>query len=155
MKSISEASLSDLQGVQAVLTDMDDTLTFEGRLSARTYAALERLEAAGVRVVPVTAAPAGWCDQMVRMWPVTAVIGENGGFCFSREGRSVRRHFWLDDEARSDAAKLLAAVADVIGAENPEARLSDDQPFRQTTLAFERPHKAELRRVIDGPANRA
>jgi hypothetical protein len=148
MKSISEASLSDLQGVQAVLTDMDDTLTFEGRLSAQTYAALERLDAAGIRVVPVTAAPAGWCDQMVRMWPVTAVIGENGGFCFSREGRDVRRDFWLDEEARREAAKRLAGVAEAIRAENPEARLSDDQPFRQATLAFERPHKAEDARRI-------
>ena len=86
MRPISAAASVDLRGVQVVLTDMDDTLTFDGKLSAETYDALERLEAAGVRVIPVTAAPAGWCDQMVRMWPVTAVIGENGGFCFSREG---------------------------------------------------------------------
>ncbi len=51
MKSISEASLSDLQGVQAVLTDMDDTLTFECRLGRlhspiRTLPGASRREAA-------------------------------------------------------------------------------------------------------------
>lgn len=42
--------------------------TCRGRLSARTYDALERLQRANVTVIPVTAAPAGWCDQMARMW---------------------------------------------------------------------------------------
>lgn len=32
-------------------------------------APVERLETAGIPVIPVTAAPpAGWCDQMARTW---------------------------------------------------------------------------------------
>jgi predicted mannosyl-3-phosphoglycerate phosphatase (HAD superfamily) len=58
MKPFSDAPSSAFEDVGVVLTDMDDTLTFDGRLTAPTYAALERLEAAGVRVVPITAAPA-------------------------------------------------------------------------------------------------
>jgi hypothetical protein len=79
IKDLSSASHSTFAGVRFVLTDMDDTLTYRGRLSARTYDASERLQAGGVKVIPVTAAPAGWCDQMARMWPVDGVIGENGG----------------------------------------------------------------------------
>lgn len=63
---------------------MDETLTRNGRLAAATYTALERLQACGICVVPVTAAPAGCCDQMARRWPVDGVIGENGGVFFQR-----------------------------------------------------------------------
>jgi HAD superfamily hydrolase (TIGR01484 family) len=139
MRPISETSTAELRDVTLVLTDMDDTLTFRGKLAARTYTALERLESAGVRVVPVTAAPAGWCDQMVRMWPVTAVIGENGGLSFSRAAEKIDRRFWLDDAARKDALSRLTEIARSIASDLPTTLLSDDQPFRQTTLAFERP----------------
>ena len=53
MKPLSAASADDFAGVRFVLTDMDETLTFQGRLAADTYDALERLQAAGVVVVPV------------------------------------------------------------------------------------------------------
>jgi predicted mannosyl-3-phosphoglycerate phosphatase (HAD superfamily) len=79
-----------------VLTDVDDTLTEGARLPAAAYDALERLRDGGFRVIPITAAPAGWCDLMCRMWPVAAVIGENGGLCFRRDSASAttERRFW-------------------------------------------------------------
>ncbi|MGQ7932214.1 HAD family hydrolase [Paraburkholderia sp. D1E] len=79
MQPLSLAPFHQFSTVQFVLTDMDETLTYKGRLAASTYLALERLQANGIRVIPVTAAPAGWCDQMARMWPVDGVIAENGG----------------------------------------------------------------------------
>ncbi|WBT40232.1 MULTISPECIES: HAD-IIB family hydrolase [Hyphomicrobium] len=148
MRPISAAASVDLRGVQVVLTDMDDTLTFDGKLSAETYDALERLEAAGVRVIPVTAAPAGWCDQMVRMWPVTAVIGENGGFCFSREGTSVTRRFWSTPDMLEAAQSRLADMARTIMKKHPELTLSDDQPFRRTSLALARPDDRATARAV-------
>src|SRR5471032_3611526 len=96
MRALSAASNAEFSDVRFLLTDMDETLTYQGRLSASTYSALERLQGAGVRVIPVTAATAGWCDQMARMWPVDGVIGENGGLYFRRgEGpHEVIREFW-------------------------------------------------------------
>src|SRR5207249_7424318 len=84
--------------IRFVLTDVDDTLTDGPRLPAAAYLAIERLQAAGTTVVPVTAAPAGWCDLMCRMWPVGAVIGENGGLCFRHEraGGATLRHYWAE-----------------------------------------------------------
>ncbi len=67
-----------LRPVRWVLADIDDTLTTDGRLTAPAYAALEALAEAGLRVVPVTGRPAGWCDMIARQWPVAAVVGENG-----------------------------------------------------------------------------
>ena len=60
MKPVTEL---DAGGVRAVLLDIDDTLTTDGRLTAQAYAALERLQRAGLRVVPVTGRPAGWCES--------------------------------------------------------------------------------------------
>ncbi|MCC7251635.1 MAG: HAD-IIB family hydrolase [Hyphomicrobium sp.] len=139
MKPLADAPPGDLAHVDFVLTDMDDTLTFDGRLAARTYATLERLQADGVRVIPVTAAPAGWCDQMVRMWPIAAVIGENGGFCFTRRGNTIERRFWGDAGALADTQHRLQEIAARIRAAYPDAVFADDQPFRLTSTAFARP----------------
>ena len=78
MKPLSEFPQQELQAVRAVLTDIDDTLTDEGRLPACSYQAMEDLRNAGILVVPVTGRPAGWCDLIARQWPVDGVVGENG-----------------------------------------------------------------------------
>ena len=44
-----------------VLCDLDDTLTFDGRLPSVSYSAMESLERSGRQVVIVTGRPAGWC----------------------------------------------------------------------------------------------
>ena len=80
MKPMAELSLQDRSRIVGVLTDIDDTLTTEGRLTAAAYAALESLFAIGLKVIPVTGRPAGWCDHIARMWPVDGVVGENGAF---------------------------------------------------------------------------
>jgi HAD superfamily hydrolase (TIGR01484 family) len=128
-----------LRKVRFVLTDMDDTLTFRGRLSSATYAAMERLRNAGIVVVPVTAAPAGWCDLIARMWPVDAVVGENGGFYFRRddETRTVRREFWLSVGERVRSMARLAEIAAQILVSIPQTRIALDQPYRETTWAIE------------------
>ena len=79
MPPLNDHAPNAFTSIEFVLTDMDETLTHHGRLAAATYDALERLQVSGIKVIPVTAAPVGWCDQMARMWPVDGVIGENGG----------------------------------------------------------------------------
>jgi len=41
-------------------------------------------------VIPITGRPAGWCDHIARMWPVDAVVGENGAL-YMRYDRTARR----------------------------------------------------------------
>src|SRR5439155_8590959 len=126
------------QRIRFVLTDVDDTLTDGPRLPAATYTAIERLSAAGITVVPVTAAPAGWCDLMARMWPVGAVIGENGGICFRRDRASsfIERHYWADPGKRAEVARRLAALGADIAAALPGVEIAHDQRYREVTLAF-------------------
>lgn len=96
MLLIDDVKNEELRDIRFVLTDMDETLTYRGRLQARTYESLELLQDAGIKVIPVTAASAGWADQMARMWPVDGVIAENGGLFLSRnaDGHSVQRYYW-------------------------------------------------------------
>jgi HAD superfamily hydrolase (TIGR01484 family) len=141
MRALSTATATEFQNVRLVLTDMDETLTYQGRLASATYSALERLQAAGIRVIPVTAAPAGWCDQMARMWPVDGVIGENGGVFFRRapSGHGVVRQYWHADNVLGEVAANLDSIARVVQAKLPEIQFADDQVFRLTSIAFARP----------------
>jgi HAD superfamily hydrolase (TIGR01484 family) len=127
----------DARGVRAVLLDIDDTLTTDGKLTATAYAALERLQRAGLRVVPVTGRPAGWCDHIARMWPVDAVVGENGAFYFFYDGKRLHKRFQDGSEARAAKRGRLDAIAAQILAAVPGCALASDQPYRETDLAID------------------
>ncbi|MFG1507653.1 HAD-IIB family hydrolase [Saccharospirillum sp. HFRX-2] len=127
----------NLADADILFTDVDDTLTTQGRLLPETYMAICRLAEAGIQVIPVTGGCAGWCDQIIRTWPVTAVIGEGGAFYASRSGpQTVDWQFW--DEAsshRHDQSAILAEVAKLdLGF---EVKLASDQAFRYVDVALD------------------
>lgn len=127
------------RAVRGVLLDIDDTLTTDGRLTAAAYAALERLRAAGKLVVPVSGRPAGWCDHIARMWPVDAVVGENGAFYFryDHEARRMTRCYHAGaDEIAANQARLAAVGADILAAV-PGCAVAGDQAYRETDLAID------------------
>jgi HAD superfamily hydrolase (TIGR01484 family) len=131
-----EWSLARSRGVFA---DIDDTLTTDGSLTAQAYAALGSLHAAGLNVVPITGRPAGWCDHIARMWPVDAVVGENGAFYFAydRTARRLVKRFRDADTARAANRDRLAATRDRILAEVPGTALASDQRYREADLAID------------------
>ena len=63
MKPLSDCPKATLAAIRGVLTDIDETVSTEGRLTAEAYGALEALKKAGLLVIPVTGRPAGWCDH--------------------------------------------------------------------------------------------
>lgn len=125
--------------IEVVFTDIDDTLTLHGRLPAVAYAALEQLAGAGMHVIPVTGRPAGWCDQIARLWPVAGVVGENGALAFRYDAgaRKLVRRFLLDEATRRANRERLDAVRERILAEVPGAALASDQPYREADLAID------------------
>lgn len=125
--------------VTVILADIDDTLTHDGRLPARTYQALEDLHEAGLAVAPVTGRPAGWCDMIARFWPVDGVVGENGAFYFAydKASKRMRRAYAAGDEQRRADRERLAAVGARILAEVPGAAIASDQLYRETDLAVD------------------
>lgn len=129
--------LLDARGVRFVLLDIDDTLTTRGKLRAQAYAALEALQCAGKKVIPVTGRPAGWCDHLARMWPVDAVIGENGAFYFWFAEGKLRKRFIDDESSRARQRRELQKLAKSILRQVPGAALASDQPYRETDLAID------------------
>jgi hypothetical protein len=127
----------DARGISVVLADIDDTLTTDGKLTAEAYTALERLQQAGFRVVPVTGRPAGWCDHIARMWPVDAVVGENGAFYFCYANARLERRFQQDEASRAEKRARLQAIAAQILSAVPGSALASDQPYRETDLAID------------------
>src|SRR4029079_1245779 len=82
-------------------------------------------------------------DQMVRMWPVDAVIGENGTLYMLRREDGVARNFWSGEAAVETNMQRLMALRDLAIAKFPDVRVASDQPFRLATLAFDLPASRE------------
>jgi HAD superfamily hydrolase (TIGR01484 family) len=122
---------------QYIFTDVDDTLTHNGRLPWETFNALHKLQKAGVMVVPVTGACGGWCDCMIRTWPIEAVIGENGAFIMSIKDNALQCKFMQDEQIRNSNKKTFDSLISQIGKELPEARLTGDCRYRLTDIAYD------------------
>jgi len=129
----------DARAIRGVLFDIDDTLTTDGKLTSAAYAALENLKQAGKLLVPVTGRPAGWCDHIARMWPVDAVVGENGAFYFWHDARAGRigRRYQDPPAARARRRAQLDAIARRIIEAVPGCALAADQAYRETDLAID------------------
>jgi HAD superfamily hydrolase (TIGR01484 family) len=125
--------------IRGVLVDIDETLTTRGRLTAEAYAALERLHAAGRLVVPITGRPAGWCDHIARMWPVAAVVGENGAFWmrYDPAAHRLEQRFVIDEATRRANRARLSAIGEAILRAVPGCALASDQHYREADLAID------------------
>ncbi len=136
MKPISSISQKDAADISVILTDIDDTLTKNGKLLSETYDSLWKLKAAGLMVVPVTGRPAGWCDMIARQWPVSGVVGENGAFaCFVKDGIMQTVYH---PSVESDNMKMkLEEIKKAVLTEVPGCRVSKDQFSRKYDLAID------------------
>jgi HAD superfamily hydrolase (TIGR01484 family) len=124
-------------GIIGVLTDIDDTLTTDGRLTAAAYGALETLHTAGFKVIPVTGRPAGWCDHIARMWPVDAVVGENGAFWMRHDHAAKKLRTVFVGEVPADRQARIDALSREILATVPGCALASDQFCRIADLAID------------------
>ena len=135
MKPISLISAVEAAGVRYVLMDIDDTITTRGKLSSEAFTALWRLHEAGLRVVPITGRPAGWCDLIAREWPADGVVGENGAFAFWEENGILRQEFH-PNAVRNDH-HALRRIRERALAEVPGVRVAKDQFSRLFDLALD------------------
>lgn len=124
--------------IKVLFTDIDDTLTDEGKLEPEAYSALWMLKKNGLKIVPITGRPAGWCEMIARFWPVDGVIGENGAFYFRYFKKKMTRHFALEETERLKFRKILdGELKDTILRSVPGAAISTDQFCRLTDLAID------------------
>ncbi len=122
-----------------MLFDIDDTLTSNGQLTAESYSAMERLQRRKFIVIPITGRPAGWCDHIARMWPVDAVVGENGSFYFryNHADRRLDKRFSVDDKHRSENRRRLEELGNLILSKVPGCALASEQQYRESDLAID------------------
>jgi hypothetical protein len=139
VKPLAEMSREDARAVRGILCDIDETLTTRGQLTADAFSALGRLRNGGFLTIPITGRPAGWCDHIARMWPVDAVVGENGAFYFryDRVKRKLEKRFRDSVETRAANRVRLLAVRDRILASVPGAAVASDQLYREADLAID------------------
>ncbi|HXX83702.1 MAG TPA: HAD-IIB family hydrolase [Casimicrobiaceae bacterium] len=125
--------------IRGVLCDIDDTLSTAGRITAEAYAAMERLRSAGRLVVPVTGRPAGWCNHIARMWPVDAVVGENGALYMLHDDRrrKLRVCHALGADERTANRERLERIAARILRKVPGCAIASDQAYRDSDLAID------------------
>jgi HAD superfamily hydrolase (TIGR01484 family) len=131
----------DFTNIKYIFTDIDDTLTSHGQLQANAYKALWDLKDAGFKIIPVTGRPAGWCEMIVRFWPVNAVIGENGGFYFCFKGpeknKKLYREFVNTAEERTANQQKLKKIETEVLKQVPGSALASDQFTRLMDLAID------------------
>jgi HAD superfamily hydrolase (TIGR01484 family) len=123
--------------IKFLLTDIDDTLTDEGHLGPEAYTALWTLHRAGIHVIPITGRPAGWCEMIARQWPVSGVVGENGGFYFRYLHKKMYRYFFFDEKTQKENRDKLQFIEKEILKQIPGCALASDQFCRLMDLAID------------------
>ncbi len=136
---VKEIKKSDCKNLEYFFTDIDDTITENGLLPGYSYNSLWELYNNNIKVIPVTGRPAGWCDHIARMWPVEAVIGENGAFYFSynRKLKNMERKYFSSKEQLEVNKRKLLKIKTRVLAEVPGVSISADQDYRIADLAVD------------------
>nr|WP_053843465.1 HAD-IIB family hydrolase [Paracidovorax avenae] len=146
----------DLLGV---FTDIDDTLTTDGAITADALDALQALRDAGLAVIPVTGRPAGWSEPFALSWPVHAIVAENGAVAMvpaDGPGTPVLRKLYQQDAAtRAEQYARMQQVLERIEGEVPGARRATDSAGRECDIAIDHSEFTHLPQVaIDAVVQR-
>jgi HAD superfamily hydrolase (TIGR01484 family) len=121
-----------------MFTDIDDTLTSDGRLLPQAYEAMWAVKRAGLALVPVTGRSAGWAHMIARTWPVDAVVAESGGLWIAKDAAGrFRVHLHDRAEVIREHRSRLARCAESLLAQYPQLAAASDNAYRQVDLALD------------------
>jgi HAD superfamily hydrolase (TIGR01484 family) len=123
-------------GIVGVLTDVDDTLTHEGSLSAATYAALWDLKAAGFKVIPVTGRSSGWAHLILTQWSVDAVVAESGGTYLTKDANGAIKVHSYEPDMQHKRDELLKHCKQVLPRFSP-LTFAVDNDYRCADVAID------------------
>ncbi|MCS4510488.1 HAD-IIB family hydrolase [Xylophilus ampelinus] len=148
MQPLDTWPLAARRGIVGVLTDIDDTLTTDGAITADALDALHALRGAGLPVVPITGRPVGWSAEFAATWPVDAVVAENGAVALLNSRKKglqpasdadhvLSKIYQQDAATRAANFGRMRQVARRILREIPGAALAQDSPGRETDIAID------------------
>ena len=139
MKPLSSWQITERQKIVGVFTDIDDTLTTEGGITSDALQALHNLKAAGLMVIPITGRPVGWSIPFASIWPVDAMVAENGAVALLHNPTTnqVNKIYQQDEATRTHNFEQMQRIAQRVLKEIPGTALAQDLPGRETDIAFD------------------
>ncbi len=81
---LSPINPSDLSDIRLIASDVDSTLTQNGKFSSDFISTLLDLQSAGIKVLLVTGRSAGWVSALVNYLPVAGAIAEMVVYFYSQ-----------------------------------------------------------------------
>ena len=154
MKPLAEWPIEQRRNIIGVFTDIDDTLTTHGAISADALQALVDLKNAGLHVIPITGRPVGWGESFARTWPVDALVAENGGVAWMVKKNAANSNkigikpayllpkmllkvYQNSALIRSENSVRMAKIANLVTSQIAGVEISQDSSGRETDLAFD------------------
>ncbi|MBD2231038.1 HAD family hydrolase [Phormidium tenue] len=119
---------------QLLATDMDGTLTRQGKFTPALLQGLEQLQGLGLPVMIVTGRSAGWVNGLAHYLPVVGAMAENGGIYFPHNGPPEPL---VDIPNLVAHRQLLQQAFAQLQWRWPQLRESDDNRFRLTDWTFD------------------
>jgi HAD superfamily hydrolase (TIGR01484 family) len=125
---------ADLSDIRLIASDVDGTLTQDGKFSSDFISTLLNLQSAEITVLLVTGRSAGWVSALVNYLPIAGAIAENGGLFLQPNGQqdllssipNVSRHRILLENTFHHIKQLF-----------PKLQASTDNQFRITDWTFD------------------
>ena len=147
MLPLTEWPLAHRRGIVGVFTDIDDTLTTEGAITADALQALHDLKAAGLHVISITGRPVGWSERFATSWPVDCIVAENGSVALFNPQKGLKpprdmrkqlsKSYQNDVNKRAENFARMQQVLTRIEREIPGAQRSTDSAGRETDIAID------------------
>ena len=157
MKPVHDLPRGAWAQVAGVLTDIDDTLTTDGAITADALDALAQLKAAGLHVIPITGRPVGWSEPFARVWPVDAIVAENGAVALipddlnknglqrpPHERKQLSKIYQQAAATRAANFSRMQCVLAQIEAAVPGARRAQDSAGRECDIAIDHSEFTQL-----------
>lgn len=168
MIPLNQWPLAERQNLVGVFTDIDDTLTTDGAITPDALQALAQLQAAGLTVIAITGRPVGWCETFAGIWPVDAVVAENGAVALVRNKSlseiglqppsdipvPLSKLYQQDAITRASNQARMQQIGTRVMFQVPGVLTTRDSTGRETDLAFDyneyaRLPPATVQRVVD------
>ena len=131
------SALKDLN-ISLIISDVDDTITSNGKLKPNALEAMYKASEKGYRIILLSGGSAGWCEVYLRQWPIFMVIAESGAVMIYKDENGqicYQQNPIITKENLDSRDKLLRMIG--------EERLSSDQYARLYDIAV------DLKKVSD------
>ncbi|WP_066376807.1 MULTISPECIES: HAD family hydrolase [unclassified Anabaena] len=135
LKQLSPDTSAVLSNIRLIATDMDGTLTSQGKFSTALIQALEDLQTAGIQVLIVTGRSAGWMNGLNSLLPIAGAIAENGGLFYPSQSEQTITLTPIPDFTVH--RQHLSLAFEQLKRQFPQIQESADNRFRLTDWTFD------------------